>query len=65
MAFQVGTSHLIGFPLIQSNTLLNTLYLLSSTLFCYSFMKLIVIFVRLLHKTLACQKFIRQEFVQC
>ena len=38
--------------------------LFSSILFCDSFLKVIVIFVRLPHKTVVCQKFIRQEFAQ-
>ena len=39
--------------------------LLSSTFFCDNFLKLRDIFVRLLYKSFACQKFIRQEFAQC
>ena len=38
---------------------------LSSTLFCDNFVKLTVIFVILLHKTVVYQKLIRQQYAPC
>ena len=52
IALQEGTSHVKVFTEIHYRT--------SSTLFCDNFVKLTVIFVILLYKTVVCQKLIRQ-----
>ena len=53
IAFQEGTSHIKGFTEMHSRT-----PALSSTLFCDNFVKLTVICVILLHKTVVYQKLI-------
>ena len=55
IAFQEGISHSKGFTERHSRTPTP-----SSTLSCDNFVKLIVIFVTLLYKTVVCQKLIRQ-----